>query len=41
MTLLTGSGATLSRLWIARLDGMWQTNFGITNRYEMPLKSSV
>lgn len=26
---------------IARLDGMWQTNFGITNRYEMPLKSSV
>ena len=24
-----------------RLDGMWAGNFGITNRYEMPLKSSV
>ncbi|MFA5885593.1 MAG: aldo/keto reductase [Acidimicrobiia bacterium] len=24
-----------------RLDGMWSNNFGITNRYEMPLKSSV
>jgi aryl-alcohol dehydrogenase-like predicted oxidoreductase len=24
-----------------RLDGMWTNNFGITNRYEMPLKSSV
>ncbi|MFM8305435.1 MAG: aldo/keto reductase [Actinomycetota bacterium] len=26
---------------ITRLDGMWASNFGITNRYEMPLKSSV
>jgi len=24
-----------------RLEGMWTNNFGITNRYEMPLKSSV
>lgn len=24
-----------------RLDAMWSNNFGITNRYEMPLKSSV
>jgi len=23
------------------LDRMWRDNFGITNRYEMPLKSSV
>ncbi len=26
---------------VARLGEMWQANFGITNRYEMPLKSSV
>jgi aryl-alcohol dehydrogenase-like predicted oxidoreductase len=25
----------------ARLDDLWSRNFGITNRYEMPLKSSV
>jgi aryl-alcohol dehydrogenase-like predicted oxidoreductase len=25
----------------ARLAAMWADNFGITNRYEMPLKSSV
>ena len=25
----------------ARLDGMWDANFGVTNRYEMPLKSST
>lgn len=25
----------------ARLDQMWRDNFGVTNRYEMPLKSSV
>ena len=25
----------------AKLDAMWHDNFGITNRYEMPLKSSV
>jgi aryl-alcohol dehydrogenase-like predicted oxidoreductase len=25
----------------ARLDELWSRNFGITNRYEMPLKSSV
>ena len=25
----------------ARLDDRWATNFGITNRYEMPLKSST
>jgi aryl-alcohol dehydrogenase-like predicted oxidoreductase len=24
-----------------RLDGLWQENFGVTNRYEMPLKSST
>jgi aryl-alcohol dehydrogenase-like predicted oxidoreductase len=24
-----------------RLDEMWSNNFGVTNRYEMPLKSSV
>jgi hypothetical protein len=24
-----------------RLDAMWSQNFGIANRYEMPLKSSV
>ena len=24
-----------------RLEGMWTNNFGITNRYEMPLKSSL
>jgi aryl-alcohol dehydrogenase-like predicted oxidoreductase len=26
---------------VARLDEMWANNFGIVNRYEMPLKSSV
>ena len=25
----------------ARLDELWQDNFGVTNRYEMPLKSST
>jgi aryl-alcohol dehydrogenase-like predicted oxidoreductase len=25
----------------ARLDELWEDNFGITNRYEMPLKSSA
>jgi len=25
----------------ARLDAAWNDNFGVTNRYEMPLKSSV
>ena len=25
----------------ARIDALWADNFGITNRYEMPLKSSV
>ncbi len=25
----------------ARLDAQWRENFGVTNRYEMPLKSSV
>ena len=25
----------------ARLDGLWRENFGVTNRYEMPLKSST
>jgi aryl-alcohol dehydrogenase-like predicted oxidoreductase len=25
---------------VARLDEMWQDNFGVTNRYEMPLKAS-
>jgi aryl-alcohol dehydrogenase-like predicted oxidoreductase len=25
----------------ARLDEQWDTNFGVTNRYEMPLKSST
>jgi aryl-alcohol dehydrogenase-like predicted oxidoreductase len=25
----------------ARLDAQWRANFGVTNRYEMPLKSSV
>jgi aryl-alcohol dehydrogenase-like predicted oxidoreductase len=25
----------------ARLDDMWASNFGVTNRYEMPLKSST
>jgi aryl-alcohol dehydrogenase-like predicted oxidoreductase len=25
----------------ARLDELWRDNFGVTNRYEMPLKSSV
>jgi len=25
----------------AKLDAMWRDNFGISNRYEMPLKSSV
>jgi aryl-alcohol dehydrogenase-like predicted oxidoreductase len=25
----------------ARLDAQWETNFGVTNRYEMPLKSST
>jgi aryl-alcohol dehydrogenase-like predicted oxidoreductase len=25
----------------ARLDSMWDSNFGVTNRYEMPLKSST
>jgi aryl-alcohol dehydrogenase-like predicted oxidoreductase len=25
----------------ARLDAQWDTNFGVTNRYEMPLKSST
>ena len=24
----------------ARLDALWDSNFGVTNRYEMPLKSS-
>jgi aryl-alcohol dehydrogenase-like predicted oxidoreductase len=26
---------------IARLDELWRDNFGVTNRYEMPLKSST
>ena len=26
---------------IARLDALWDDNFGVTNRYEMPLKSST
>jgi len=26
---------------VARLDDAWRANFGVTNRYEMPLKSSV
>jgi aryl-alcohol dehydrogenase-like predicted oxidoreductase len=25
----------------ARLDELWADNFGVTNRYEMPLKSST
>jgi aryl-alcohol dehydrogenase-like predicted oxidoreductase len=25
----------------ARLDELWASNFGVTNRYEMPLKSST
>jgi aryl-alcohol dehydrogenase-like predicted oxidoreductase len=25
----------------ARLDELWHENFGVTNRYEMPLKSST
>jgi aryl-alcohol dehydrogenase-like predicted oxidoreductase len=25
----------------ARLDALWDDNFGVTNRYEMPLKSST
>jgi aryl-alcohol dehydrogenase-like predicted oxidoreductase len=25
----------------AQLDAQWETNFGVTNRYEMPLKSST
>jgi hypothetical protein len=25
----------------AHLDLLWRDNFGVTNRYEMPLKSSV
>ena len=25
----------------ARVDELWSDNFGVTNRYEMPLKSSV
>ena len=25
----------------AKVDEMWADNFGIVNRYEMPLKSSV
>jgi aryl-alcohol dehydrogenase-like predicted oxidoreductase len=25
----------------ARVDALWADNFGVTNRYEMPLKSSV
>jgi aryl-alcohol dehydrogenase-like predicted oxidoreductase len=25
----------------ARLDELWGSNFGVTNRYEMPLKSSA
>jgi aryl-alcohol dehydrogenase-like predicted oxidoreductase len=25
----------------ARLDTLWSANFGVTNRYEMPLKSST
>jgi hypothetical protein len=24
-----------------RLDELWRDNFGVTNRYEMPLKSST
>jgi hypothetical protein len=26
---------------VARLDELWDDNFGVTNRYEMPLKSST
>jgi aryl-alcohol dehydrogenase-like predicted oxidoreductase len=26
---------------VARLDELWNDNFGITNRYELPLKSSI
>jgi len=26
---------------VARLDDLWDANFGVTNRYEMPLKSSA
>jgi aryl-alcohol dehydrogenase-like predicted oxidoreductase len=26
---------------VARLDELWNDNFGISNRYEMPLKSST
>jgi hypothetical protein len=26
---------------VARLDELWDGNFGVTNRYEMPLKSST
>ncbi len=26
---------------VARLDELWDANFGVTNRYEMPLKSSA
>jgi hypothetical protein len=25
---------------VARLDQLWRDNFGVENRYEMPLKSS-
>ena len=25
----------------SRLDELWASNFGVTNRYEMPLKSST
>ena len=25
----------------AQLDALWSDNFGVTNRYEMPLKSST
>jgi hypothetical protein len=25
----------------AKLDELWDDNFGVTNRYEMPLKSST
>jgi hypothetical protein len=26
---------------VARVDELWDDNFGVTNRYEMPLKSST
>jgi aryl-alcohol dehydrogenase-like predicted oxidoreductase len=31
----------LDRPEVARLDELWRDNFGVTNRYEMPLKSST